>query len=106
MPEPDGFKFDKSVVRMAFDAALAIVVAAVGFMVNGVYTELRDMQSVDAQHTAAIAIMRERLPIEYVRMDMYLRDRQEMLQILQRIDANVRDHRERTLTNGFSGTHK
>jgi hypothetical protein len=38
--------------------------------------------------------LRERLPLEYVRLDIYLRDRQEMRQVLDRIDNNVREHRE------------
>lgn len=96
------FKVDKSVARMAFDGLLALVVAAVGFLVSGIHSELRDMKVRDAEHTASIALIRERLPLEYVRMDLYVRDRQEMMSLLRTIDSNVREHRERaTEANGI-----
>lgn len=92
--ESTGWRFDKSVIRMAFDALLALVVASVGFMVNGLYGELREIKMRDLEHAAAIATIRERLPLEYVRMDLYIRDRQEMMALLRGIDQNVREHRE------------
>lgn len=90
-----GFKLDKQVARMAFDGLLAIVVASVGFLVAGINSELREIKARDAEQAAAISLMRERLPIDYVRMDLYMRDRQELRAILERIDSNVREHRER-----------
>lgn len=93
--EPEGFKFDKSVIRMVFDTVLALIVATVGYTVNGIHNELRDIKSRDDAHDAALALIREKLPLEYVRLDIYLRDRQEMRDILNRIDTNVREHRER-----------
>jgi hypothetical protein len=91
----DGFKFDKSIVRMAFDAVLALVVGVVGFLVTGLNGEIRDMRLKDTEHAAALTSIRERLPVEYVRMDLYIRDRQEMMGLLREIDRNVREHRER-----------
>jgi hypothetical protein len=93
--EPQGFKFDKTVLRMVFDAVLALVVAVVGYTVNGIHKDIDSIKARDDLHDIALASLRERLPIEYVRMDMYMRDRQEMRAILDRIDTNVREHRER-----------
>jgi len=91
---PSGFRIDKSIVRMGFDAVLALVVGTVGFMVYGIHGELRDIKAHDQKQAEAIATIRERMPIDYVRMDLYMRDRQEMRDILNRIDQNVREHRE------------
>jgi len=92
--EADGWRFDRQVVRMAFDAILALVVGTVGYTVYGINNELRDMRTRDQQHSEAITMMRERMPIEYVRMDLYMRDRAELREVLNRIDQNVREHRE------------
>jgi hypothetical protein len=92
--EKSGWHVDKAVLRMAFDTALAVVVGLVGFFVAGINAELQSIKAKDQQHSEAIANMRERLPIDYVRMDLYMRDRQELRQILDRIDQNVREHRE------------
>lgn len=85
---------------MAFDAVLALVVASVGYTVHGIHGELDSIKAKDKEHADALSNMRERLPLDYVRMDLYMRDRQEMKAVLDRIDMNVREHRERTGTNG------
>jgi hypothetical protein len=92
--EDQGWRFDRQVVRMAFDAILALVVGTVGWIVYGINGELRDIKIHDKQQAEAIAAMRERLPVEYVRMDLYMRDRAELREVLNRIDNNVREHRE------------
>ena len=97
---PQGFKLDKAIVRMVFDAVLALVVAVVGFVVTNIHADLREMKSRNDLQETALAALRERLPLEYVRLDIYLRDRQEMRQILDRIDTNVREHRERAAEMG------
>ena len=99
-----GFKVDKAILRMVFDAVLALVVAVVGFVVTGIHNDLRSIQQRSEAHDIALATLRERLPLEYVRLDTYLRDRQEIRAILERIDMNVREHRERSLNGG--STHK
>jgi hypothetical protein len=95
-----GWRIDRAVLRMVFDAALAVVVGVVGFLVTGINGELRDVRVRNEEHTAAIANIRERLPLEYVRMDLYVRDRQEMMTLLRDIDRNIREHRERTSNGG------
>lgn len=95
----EGWKLDKAVLRMVFDAALAVVVGVVGFLVSGIHNELSSIKSRDEEHGAAIATIRERLPLEYVRMDLYVRDRQEMMNLLRDIDRNVREHREARIEN-------
>lgn len=102
--QTQGFKIDRAVLRMAFDAVLALVVGVVGFVVTGIHSDLRGIQARSEAHDIALATLRERLPLEYVRLDTYLRDRQEMRAILERIDQNVREHREKSLNGG--GLHK
>jgi hypothetical protein len=93
--DQSGFKLDKSVVRMVFDAVLALVVATVGYTMHGISNEITSIKVRDKEHADALSLLREKLPLEYVRMDLYLRDRQEMRAVLDRIDVNVREHRER-----------
>lgn len=95
----DGFHFDKTIARMAFDAMLTIAVAAVGFMVSRGVEEIRDLRARADTAETSMAVMRERLPLEYVRIEAYVRDRQEMMTLLRDIDRNVREHRE-NVANG------
>lgn len=79
-------------VRMVFDAVLALVVASVGFIVVDVKNDIESMQAKSTAQELAIAQIRERLPIEYVRMEQYIRDRAEIRESLMRIEALLREH--------------
>jgi len=78
-------------LRIAFDALLSIVVGTVGLIVYDVRQDIKDMQTHAAVQDAAIALVRERMPIEYVRMDVYIRDRAEIRESLARIEALHRE---------------
>jgi hypothetical protein len=85
-----------ALIRIAFDLLLSLVVGTVGLIVYDVRQDIKDMQAHAAIQDAAIALVRERMPIEYVRMDVYIRDRVEIRESLARIEAL---HREAVLNH-------
>lgn len=75
--------------RMVFDAALAIIVAATGYYVSGIATELKELKAVDTQIRAEAASRAERLPLEYVRKEEYKSDIGDIKRLLERIESKV-----------------
>lgn len=87
-----------AVGRMVFDAVLAITVAATGWYVSIIYSEIKDLKSADTSIRAEISQVRERTPIEYVRRDEYRSDIADIKRILERIEAKVDGKADRSET--------
>ena len=75
--------------RMVFDATLAIVVAAVGYFVSGIATEIKELKTTDTTLRSEISAIRERQPIDYVRKEEYRSDIVDIKRLLERIEGKV-----------------
>lgn len=78
-----------AVGRMVFDAVLAIVVAATGYYVTGIATDLKGLRDEDTKIRAEAASFREQVARDNVRKDEYRTDIAEVKRLLERIEAKV-----------------
>lgn len=74
-----------NVGRMVFDAALAVAMLIIGIWVNSATNESRETAKALAELRAEAAMIRERLPIDYVRSSAYERDIGEIRRLLEKL---------------------
>lgn len=95
-----------NIVRMVFDASLAFIVAATGYYVSGIATELKDLKLVDTELRGQISAVRERQPIDYVRKEEYRSDIVEIKRLLENIDRKVDRKQDRPIERVGPGVYR
>lgn len=89
-----------AISRMVFDAVLAIVVAATGYYVSTIATEIKELKTTDIVLRSEISTIRERQPIDYVRKEEYRSDIVDIKRLLERIESKVDRKQDRPVSSG------
>lgn len=89
MTEQTGDKGGMGLGRMVFDGALALSMLVVGIWVNSATNESRETAKAIAELRVEAAMIRERLPIDYVRSTAYERDVAEIRRLLEKLNDKI-----------------